>query len=282
MMNSEREVIENISDHSPLGKTVNYIDSYDANLLFPIPRKAKRDEIGIVGRLPFYGVDVWNGFELSWLNAKGKPIVGIAQFVFPCESPAIIESKSFKLYLNSFNQTIFNTKQAVVNLLETDLSERAQAPVTVQVQFLSEMREFQVGNYTSFCLDDLDIEVSRYDVCPEYLTVESEKITETVHSHLLKANCLVTGQPDWGSVEISYTGNKINHAGLLKYIISFRKHNEFHEQCIERIFMDILTRCKPSELTVEGRFVRRGGLDINPFRSTNKLKTPGTRRLVRQ
>lgn len=267
---------------SPLGKNVVYIDQYDPRLLFPISRQPKRAAIGIQDVLPFYGVDIWNGFELSWLNSKGKPMVGIAQFTFSCDSPYIIESKSFKLYLNSFNQTKFEDKNEVQKCLTEDLSEKTQSEVGVQLQTLHDIREFHMENYTSFCLDDLDIDIEDYVVNPNYLKVDAEEINEIVHSHLLKANCLVTGQPDWASIEISYKGNKIDHVGLLRYIISYRKHQEFHEQCIERIFTDILRQCNPRELTVEGKFTRRGGLDINPFRTTDKRKMPRKRRLIRQ
>lgn len=252
---------------SPLGKKSSYIAHYQPDLLFPIPRQTKRDEINVPALLPFKGVDVWNAFEISWLNEKGKPLVALGEFIFPCESPNLIESKSFKLYLNSFNNTSFVSVNEVIKILEKDLSQATGALVKVK---LIEIEKFS-GNITSFsgnCLDALDITCDQYQTCPDFLMTENERVSENLYSNLLKSNCLVTGQPDWGSVRIQYTGRKISHEGLLKYIISFRNHNEFHEQCVERIFMDIMQRCTPEKLTVEARYTRRGGLDINPFRST--------------
>lgn len=266
---------------SPLGKKVAYIDQYNPDLLFVIPRQVKRIEIGISHQLPFYGVDRWHAFELSWLNPKGKPEVAMARFVFPCETPWLVESKSFKLYLNSFNQTSFKNKEEVREILQRDLSDKVSGVVTVTMRSLDEAC-ITTENFTSISLDDLDIAIDTYEVNPQFLTCEEDTIQESVHTHLLKSNCSVTGQPDWGSLEISYQGRKINHSGLLRYIISFRNHNEFHEQCVERIFMDILRQCKPQQLSVDACFTRRGGLDINPFRTTEKNKMPKEKRLMRQ
>lgn len=270
-------------EHSPLGQKSQYISQYDSSLLFPIPRKIKRDEIKLPSSLPFVGCDIWNAFELSWLNNKGKPVVAVAQFIFPCESPHLIESKSFKLYLNSLNQTSFNSKDSVAQILTQDLSESVGAKVIVKIDYLDEIPSLNLENYSSYLLDDLDIEIDCYELHPEFLTNQSSTIvTESVSSNLLKSNCLVTGQPDWGSVQISYRGPKIDHAGLLRYIISFRNHNEFHEQCVERIFYDVMRYCSPESLTVEARYTRRGGLDINPFRTTVKDFFPKQVRLYRQ
>lgn len=266
-------------DYSPLGKKSAYVDQYDPSLLFPIARKIKRDEISVPDNLPFYGVDIWNAFELSWLNEKGKPQVAIAVFEIPCESPNIIESKSFKLYLNSFNNSRMPSDH-VMKRLQQDLSAAAGAPVSVTLQHVAD--SCVMSHLSGRCLDDLDIECCEFDVNREVLSVTDVEVEETLHSHLLKSNCLVTGQPDWGSIEIGYLGKQINHEALLQYIISFRNHNEFHEQCVERIFMDIMQQCQPKQLTVYARYTRRGGLDINPFRSTKKYAQVSNTRLPRQ
>ena len=251
---------------APLGKRSPNINTYSPSLLFPISRKPKRDEIGISDPLPFKGYDIWNGFELSWLNLKGKPVVATAEFLVPCESPYIFESKSFKLYLNSFNNSKFESFEKVRSLLESDLSFCAGDRVSVRVFTLDEVHS-SIGKMDGLSLDDLDIECSEYLPQTQFLSVEKERLEEVLHTHLLKSNCLVTGQPDWGSVQIEYFGNKINHEGLLKYIVSLRNHEEFHEQCVERIFTQIQNICKPQWLTVYARYTRRGGLDINPYRS---------------
>lgn len=271
---------------APLGKATEYKAQYDASLLVAIPRSLNRSQL-VLGeqhaadrQLPFFGFDVWNAFELSWLNNKNKPQVALAEFVFACESENLIESKSFKLYLNSFNNTQFDNSDAVAQCMQQDLSEACGAPVTVNV--IPVDRAVALTQFSSICLDDLDVAGEFDQVHPEFLTTEDQQIDETVHSHLLKSNCLVTGQPDWASVEIHYRGNKINHANLLRYLISFRNHNEFHEHCVERIFVDIHQHCQPEELTVYARYTRRGGLDINPIRSSKKIDVPSNVRLSRQ
>lgn len=270
------------ANKSLLGQTTPYCSAYDPTILFPIPRQEKRDELGIhPANLPFMGEDVWTGYEISWLNLKGKPQVGWAEFVFPANSPNLIESKSFKLYLNSFNGTRFENEESVISCWQKDLSQACGAPVVVQFYRLDETVTLR-GNLPGQCLDSLDIEVENYHVTPDLLHTEAgEKVSETLNSHLLKSNCLVTGQPDWGSIVIRYEGAPMNHTGLLKYLISFREHNEFHEQCVERVFIDIMHFCQPEKLTVYARYVRRGGLDINPYRS-NFEEVFDRARLVRQ
>ncbi|OHX17153.1 NADPH-dependent 7-cyano-7-deazaguanine reductase QueF [Chromobacterium amazonense] len=271
-------------EHSPLGKTVSYQDQYDPSLLFPIARQTKREEIGVdEAALPFAGVDIWTGFELSWLNAKGKPQVGIATFRIPAASPRLIESKSFKLYLNSYNQTRMDSMDALAAQLARDLSEAAGAEVSVSILLPQAFAAEQVRELAGECLDDLDIAVDNYTPCPEVLKADAtEIVSETLCSNLLKSNCLVTGQPDWGSVSIRYTGPKIDREALLRYLIGFRQHNEFHEQCVERIFVDLLRACAPTQLTVYARYTRRGGLDINPWRSNFEAAPRDNVRTARQ
>lgn len=269
---------------SPLGKPTEYRSDYAPELLYPIPRQLKRDELGIApGALPFVGEDIWNAYEVSWLNPKGKPVVAVATFRVPADSPNLVESKSFKLYLNSFNQTVFSDLSMVESVLLRDLSAAAGAPVGVQIEDLRGRPQVLVNYPQGVALDDLDIECTTYQPTPELLfTVNGEKTEETLYSHLLKSNCLVTGQPDWAMVVIRYRGRPIDHAGLLRYLVSFRNHNEFHEQCVERIFCDITARCAPEALSVYARYTRRGGLDINPCRRNGDFPPPDNSREIRQ
>lgn len=260
---------------SPLGKTSAYRSDYAPELLFPIARQGKRDELGLSGTLPFFGVDIWNAYELSWLNARGKPQVAIARFTVPADSPNIVESKSFKLYLNSFNQTRLDSPEALKALLEKDLAAGFGAAVHVSLILPEYFSALTMGELEGTLLDRLDIEVDSYTPDPRLLVANHAEapVEERLVSHLLKSNCLVTGQPDWASVQIHYCGPQIEQESLLKYLIGFREHNEFHEQCVERIFTDILRQCAPQQLAVYARYTRRGGLDINPWRSNFSTAT---------
>lgn len=270
-------------EHSPLGKATVYADRYDPSLLFPIPRVQKRAEIGVIEPLPFGGVDIWNAYELSWLDARGKPHVALAEFRVPADSPNIIESKSFKLYLNGFSQE----KTDATTLRDTlvrDLSAAAGAPVAVTLSAPT-AGGHAIADLCGTLLDDLPLEVDDYGPPNAgYLSANhnAAPVEESLLSHLLRSNCPVTGQPDWGSVHITYRGAPIDHAGLLRYLVSFRTHNEFHEQCVERIFVDLMARCAPERLSVYARYTRRGGLDINPFRSTDPAAVPTNSRSARQ
>lgn len=256
-----------ILDSLSLGKQVNYRYTYSADILEAVPRRISRDQIGLSEPLPFSGVDLWTGYELSWLNNKGKPQIAILQCEVPFDSPNLIESKSFKLYLNGFNQHRIESAEYLRTMLIDDLSACAGKPVKLRLYQPAQFSELQLGELMGDSIDELDIEVDQYELQPDYLFTRENKIKETLTSNLLKSNCLITDQPDWGSVQIRYEGNQIDHEGLLKYLISFRLHNEFHEQCVERIYTDILNHCRPEKLSVLARYTRRGGLDINPFRS---------------
>ena len=264
---------DTISTNSPeqslLGKVATYKAEYDATLLFPIPRADKRAEIGVGASLPFFGVDIWNAYEVSWLNLRGKPQIAIATITVPAESANIIESKSFKLYLNSFNQTRLASPEALTELLKKDLSAAVGASVHVSLCLSENFGNLKMRELEGHLLDRLDIDVDSYTPNPALLRANHDEapVEETLLSHLLKSNCLVTGQPDWGSVQIRYVGSQIDQESLLRYLIGFRNHNEFHEQCVERIFVDIMQYCKPQKLAVYARYTRRGGLDINPWRS---------------
>nr|WP_236663780.1 NADPH-dependent 7-cyano-7-deazaguanine reductase QueF [Aeromonas jandaei] len=265
-----------------LGQQSDYISQYTPSLLQPVPRSLNRNDLKLGDDLPFTGCDVWTLYELSWLNSKGKPMVAVGEVTIPATSPNLIESKSFKLYLNSFNQTRCDSIEAVAALLEQDLGACAGQPVKVTL-FPLASAPHQIATLPGECIDELDIEVDHYEFDADLLqgAASSELAEETLHSHLLKSNCLVTSQPDWGSVVIRYKGPQLDREKLLRYLISFRQHNEFHEQCIERIFIDLKHYCQPEQLTVYARYTRRGGLDINPFRSDFEA-VPANLRLIRQ
>ena len=260
---------DNSPQDSPLGKPAAYATQYDSSLLFPMARKPKRDELGLSGTLPFFGIDIWNAYEVSWLNLRGKPQIAIVSITVPADSPSIVESKSLKLYLNAFNQTRLGGAEALLELLRADLSAGFGAPVQISLTMPDAFDRLRMAELDGLLLDRLDIEVDDYKPEPTLLKANQEEsnVEETLLSHLLKSNCLVTGQPDWGSVQIRYVGAPIDQEGLLRYLIGFREHHEFHEQCVERIFMDILRQCKPQKLAVYARYTRRGGIDINPWRS---------------
>lgn len=267
-----------------LGKTTDYRDVYDASLLQGVPRSLNRDPLGLhADSLPFHGADIWTLYELSWLNAKGLPQVAVGHVELSHETVNLVESKSFKLYLNSFNQTRFANWEAVQETLERDLSTCAQGKVTVALYRLDEVEGQPIAHFHGSCIDNQDIEIDSYQFNADYLdgAAGQKVVQETLVSHLLKSNCLITHQPDWGSVQIQYRGPQIDREKLLRYLVSFRHHNEFHEQCVERIFNDILRFCAPESLSVYARYTRRGGLDINPWRSNTDF-IPAIGRLVRQ
>lgn len=272
------------AEHSPLGKTSEYVATYTPALLYPIPRATKWAELGLTAQtLPYQGVDLWNCYELSWLTPSGKPVVAIGEFSFLADSPNIIESKSFKLYLNSLNQSIFTSSSELAVVLQRDLSLVSGAPVGVRVRGLAEVEREGVACLPGVCIDELDVVIDDYNQPqPELLRCEPERvISESLHSHLLRSNCPVTGQPDWGSVVVEYSGAALDHGSFLRYLVSFRQHADFHEQCVERIFLDLQRLLKPQALTVYARYLRRGGLDINPYRSMSAVQADN-RRLVRQ
>ena len=284
-------MLSNLPEQSQLGRTSAYPDHYDPSQLFPMPRAAQRGAMGIdESKLPFFGADLWTAFELSWLNLRGKPQLAIAHFTVPCETPNIIESKSLKLYLGSFNATAFATVDAVRERIRADLTEALwrgsdrSASIGVKLMAPDQFEREKVHELDGVDLDRLDIECTHYQPAPELLTANhvDPHVSEVLTSRLLKSNCLVTGQPDWGSVQISYSGPQIDQAGLLAYIVSFRDHNEFHEPCAERMFMDIRARCQPTRLAVYARYTRRGGLDINPFRTSWPQALPANLRTARQ
>jgi 7-cyano-7-deazaguanine reductase len=290
----------NSPEQSTLGKPTPYVDRYDPSLLYPLSRQTKRDELGLLKTqdqpltLPFMGADLWSVYELSWLNPKGKPQIALLRLVIPCETPFIVESKSMKLYFNSFSQSKYESAEAVKQIIGEDLSRcvwhgveaRQEKPSPVGVELIK-TQDFHLQAFHELQgedLDRLDIECNVYQPSPQLLTANfnAAPVTEALCSQLLKSNCLVTGQPDWGSIRIAYTGPQIDQAALLAYLVSFREHNEFHEQCVERIFMDVWKHCRPTKLSVYARYTRRGGLDINPFRTSHPQALPNLSRTARQ
>jgi len=253
----------------PLGKATEYADTYTPSLLFPLNRAEARAGMGITESLPFKGEDVWWCYELSWLASGGKPQVAALQINVPCSSPCIVESKSLKLYLNSFAQTRFNNKAEVLATLNSDLSVAFRSPILVQLLELNQLPVVS-DHLPGFCLDGLDLETDTYEVDAGLLSVdegEERRVKETLFSHVFRSLCPVTGQPDFATVIVRYLGRPIARASLLRYLVSYRCHQAFHEAAVEQIFMDIAHHCRPEQLSVTGRFLRRGGIDINPFRS---------------
>ncbi len=258
-------------DHNPLGQSTEYCDQYDPSLLFAIARFESRSQLQITEDVPFSGCDYWTAYELSWLDANGKPKVAMATLEIDCYSPNIVESKSLKLYLNSFNQTIVCSDEELVSMIERDVGQCCEAQVRVT---LSDLQSLPVSNtLPGFCLDDLPITPTHYLPEPSLLRVTQKHTSQLVYSHLLKSNCPVTNQPDWATVFIEYSGPTIVPESLLAYIVSFRQHQGFHENCVERIFMDITRHCAPDELVVYARYTRRGGIDINPLRCSLGCET---------
>ena len=263
-----------------LGKPVEYAGTYDPSRLQAIPRAPQREALGLAEPLPFLGVDIWNSYELGWLDARGKPVVATATITVPAQSPQLIESKSLKLYLNSLNAARFDDAPAVRQRIANDLSQAAGAPIEVAFG----LPPIDDAHDDAVSIDAIELDCDAYDAPdPSFLAVDDSAVAdEILRSDLLKSNCPVTGQPDWASVRIAYRGPRIDRAGLLRYLVSFREHAEFHEQCVERIFVDLLARCGPQSLSVEARYTRRGGLDINPWRTLPGMNAPAAARDLRQ
>jgi 7-cyano-7-deazaguanine reductase len=261
------------SKNLPLGLATDYPQNYAPDLLFPIARAESREPLGIVAPLPFSGTDIWNAWELTWLGQGGVPRVATAEMRVPADSPHLIESKSLKLYLGSFAMTEFATDEAVVTALTKDLSAAAGARVTVELN-----PDVDIGAPAGDCIDSLEVTCEPGDVDSGLLQADDADIVhESLHSHLLRSLCPVTSQPDMASLVVNYVGPRIDRASLLRYIVSFRQHQDFHEACVERMFVDILARCRPQALSVCARYTRRGGIDINPYRSSGDERPPNTR-----
>lgn len=263
----------------PLGKATEYADTYTPSLLFPISREEARASIGVSDPLPFKGEDVWWCYELTWLGSSGQPHIAAVQINVPCNSPCIVESKSLKLYLNSFALSRFNNKADVLNTLNSDLAIAFRAPVLIQLVEISQLPA-AAGHLPGVCLDVLDVPTETYQVDAGLLLVEAgeeRRVRETLYTNVFRSLCPVTGQPDFASIFVQYQGRPIVRASLLRYLVSYRCHQAFHEATVEQIFTDVMARCAPEQLSISGRFLRRGGIDINPFRSTVDDQSPELR-----
>lgn len=268
-------------ERSPLGKATEYPERYDPSLLFAIARAGQREAFGLRGRLPFGGVDLWTAYEITWLDAQGKPRVAIGEFRVPAHSPSIVESKSLKLYLGSFAQEPASIDE-IARRIEADLARACGAEVTVALSPAANTAVARFAALPGEPLDEIELATDVYEPDPGMLAAGGGVVDETLRSALFRSRCPVTGQPDYGDVMIRYRGVQIDRAGLLRYLISFRRHAAFHESCVERMFVDILSRCAPAALTVYARFMRRGGIDINPFRSNFEPGPPQGVRTPRQ
>ena len=267
---------------APLGRLAHHVDRYDAGLLFAVPRAPQRAALGITGALPFAGVDAWTAYELTWLDPGGKPQVALASFEVPADSPSIIESKSMKLYLGSFAQTHFAGMTDVAAAIERDLSGACGARVSVMLRGPSAFKSQAIRELEGESLDDLPVACTAYDVAPDLLAARGDVVAEALTTQLFRSVCPVTGQPDIASLRIAYRGPAIDRESLLRYLVSYRCHAGFHEHCVERIFMDVSVRCRTEQLTIVARFTRRGGLDINPFRTNAGVARPDNVRTARQ
>jgi 7-cyano-7-deazaguanine reductase len=267
---------------SPLGRPSTYGDRYDPALLFAVDRAPQRAELGLDGAVPFHGEDVWTAYELSWLDASAKPHVAIATLRVPAHSPRIVESKSMKLYLTAFNQTRFASVDAVQETLARDLAEATGAPVAVSLALPAGFAALPHAEVDGRCLDHLPVAAEDAGLACDALRAGGARVDERLFTRLFRSVCPVTGQPDFACVGIDYSGPRIDAAGLLRYLVSFRRHPGFHEHCVERIFVDVLRRCAPKVLAVHARFTRRGGIDINPYRSSVPLPPPANVRTARQ
>ena len=269
-------------DRSPLGRATSYPDRYDRGLLFPIERAPLRAELGIGIALPFDGVDLWTAYELSWLDADGKPQVAIATFSVPANSPQLVESKSVKLYLTAFNQTRFASDSQVAATLARDLGAATGATVDVALTLPAGFAALPHAELSGEFLDDLPIAAVDSEPAPEALVAGGPGVAEILCTRLFRSVCPVTGQPDYASVQLAYRGARIDRAGLLRYLVSFRRHPGFHEHCVERMFTDVWRCCEPEALAVYARFTRRGGIDINPYRTSGGASSPAPARTARQ
>ena len=267
---------------SPLGRATDYPDRYDAGLLFPIARAAQREALGLGAVLPFGGADFWTAYEISWLDARGKPQLAIGRFRVPADSPALIESKSLKLYLGSYAQESMPDPDTVATRIAADLTRACGVAVEVALTSTAGFGRFAIAELPGESLDAVPVAIDAYEPLPDVLAAQGAQVEETLRSALFRSNCPVTGQPDYADIMLRYRGARIDREGLLCYLVSYRKHAAFHEACVERIFVDVLERCRPQALSVYARFLRRGGIDINPFRSNFEARPPDAIRTPRQ
>lgn len=272
-------------ERSSLGRASVYPEAIEPSLLFAIARSGQREALAMPAPLPFRGVDVWTCWELTWLRPDGRPQVAVAQLAVPAGSPAIVESKSLKLYLGGYAQARFDDAGAVAARIGAEVGACCGAPVPVRLRVGAEIETLLPQALAGgACIDEIDTGIDHYDgPAPELLATGAGRVAETLTSRLFRSACPVTGQPDFADIAVTYAGAPIDRAGLLRYLVSYRRHRGFHEQCVERIFLDLKARCAPQRLTVHGRFTRRGGLDISPWRSDDPdAGAPDWQRAARQ
>lgn len=267
----------------PLGRKTDYADLYAPELLCAISRAESRKPMGLTTDLPFRGVDIWNAWELTWLGESGKPAVATAELIIPAETPNIVESKSLKLYLNSFAMSRFAGAEEVCSTIAKDIGTCVGCEIVVRVTPVIAAEARRVARLAGTCIDSTEAACTDFEVNPKLLQADDdETVTEDLHTHLLRSLCPVTAQPDIGSLQISYRGPRIDRASLLRYVVSYRRHNDFHEACVERMFLDLVAQCRPEALSIHARYQRRGGIDINPFRSNTADERGLNLRLWRQ
>ena len=266
---------------SPLGRATPYSDRYDAALLFALPRSLQREALGLTGALPFTGFDIWTAYELTWLDPRGKPAIAIASIEVPCESPSIVESKSVKRYIGSFAQSQFDSGEHVRTTIGRDVGAACGASVAVELRDPVSGAP-AIAPLAGESLDGQSLSIDRYEIDARLLASSAPNVAETLTTELFRSQCPVTGQPDYASVQLTYEGPRIERAALLRYLVSYRRHAGFHEYCVERIFVDVMARCACAGLSVYARFTRRGGIDINPFRTNAGIPRPENTRTARQ
>lgn len=280
-----------LETHGILGQSTSYPKTYAPDMLYPIPRALGRANLALPADALSIGMDWWQVFEMSWLNLHGISQVAMARLAIPATSDYIVESKSLKLYFNSLNFTEFDNQQAVKATVEKDLSACLKTDVTLEIFEVNIANSLPISAPQGDCIDNaLDSSDKKIaivsNVNPSSLTVAhqgaSDSQLQILHSHLLRSNCPVTNQPDWGTLEIQIDSQPIDRAGLLEYILSFRQHNGFHEQCVEQIFSDLTQVFAPKTLMVRAWYTRRGGIDINPCRVSDISLLPPPSRLNRQ
>jgi 7-cyano-7-deazaguanine reductase len=267
-------MVDKVKHDMLLGVHTPVVDEYSPQLLYPIPRRDARDRLGLHEPLPFAGADLWHAYEMSWLDQTGKPVARVGRFTIGAGSPNMVESKSFKLYLNSLNSTCFTGDEEAAATIKRDIGKTVGEDVALEL-FDPDDPSLAGAGLSGVCLDDLPVVTEAVEPEATILRVQpTEPVEEQLYSHLLRSLCPVTGQPDWATVWVHYRGAKIDQGSLLRYIIAYRRHQEFHEQCVERMFIDIWQRCSPEFLHIQAFYTRRGGLDINPFRSTDPAARP--------
>lgn len=277
----------NVLQHGLLGQSTDYPTSYCPDILYPISRQLGRESLALPAEQLSLGVDFWHCFEVSWLDNNHISQVAMLRLSIAANSPLIIESKSLKLYLNSLNFTIFDCQDSVLATIRRDLSACLQTQVEISLFELNQPDSLPIDKPDGVCIDkacqNKKIALStQVDSGLLGMPSDGQMVKQSYYSHLLRSNCPVTNQPDWGTVQIDIESPLIDCANLLAYLLSYRQHNGFHEQCVEQIFCDLTCAFRPKTLMVRAWYTRRGGIDINPVRVSDLSLLPKPSRLIRQ